>query len=53
MILSLPNGTYRLRILNPVTAEWSDADTVRATDEQTRITLPEFRQDWALMLDTQ
>ncbi len=48
--LRLEKGSYRLRILNPVTVEWSDGGTIRAKGDETHIPLPEFRQDCAVVV---
>jgi len=48
--LRLPKAKYRLRILNPVTVEWTERETVSLESEQTRIVLTDFQQDCVLVL---
>jgi hypothetical protein len=50
LVLRLAEGDYRVRMLNPVTGEWGEGDAIKTGGEETRIELPEFRQDWVVVL---
>ncbi|MGD8240929.1 MAG: hypothetical protein PVH68_20425 [Armatimonadota bacterium] len=41
---------YRLRTLNPITTQRTDAEPLTADAHETPIALPDFRQDCALVL---
>ena len=50
VVVRLAKGSYRLRVLSPVTGEWKDGGRAAVKGEHTRIPLAEFRQDCALVL---